>query len=113
MNTPAEHRRPWARTLIAPALILIWLAVLMLGGPFFGRISDVSTNQQSSFLPQSAESTQVADRADDFTEDPFLPAVAVAQRDDGLTDQDRQWAQEISDSLVDRGIAEQQPSPHI
>ena len=78
MNTPAEHRRPWARTLIAPALILIWLAVLMLGGPFFGRISDVSTNQQSSFLPQSAESTQVADRADDFTEDPFLPAVAVA-----------------------------------
>lgn len=113
MNTPAEHRRPWARTLIAPALILIWLAVLMLGGPFFGRISDVSTNQQSSFLPQSAESTQVSDRADDFTEDPFLPAVAVAQRDDGLTDQDRQWAQELSDSLVDRGIAEQQPSPPV
>lgn len=113
MNRPVERRGPRARTLIAPALILIWLAVLMVGGPFFGRISDVSTNQQSSFLPQTAESTRVSDRAGDFTQDPFLPAVAVAQRDGGLTDQDRQWAQELSDDLVDDGIAEQRPSPPV
>ena len=113
MNSPAEHRRPWLRTLIGPGLILIWLAVLMLGGPFFGRISEVSTNQQTSFLPQTAESTQVSERAEDFTEDPFLPAVAVAEREGGLTDEDEQWAQELSDGLVDDGLAEQAPSPPV
>lgn len=113
MNRASQHRRSALRTLLAPALILLWLAVLALGGPFFGRISEVSTNQQSSFLPQSAESTQVSDRAEDFTEDPFLPAVAVAEREGGLTDDDRQWAQELSDGLVDDGIAEQAPSPPV
>lgn len=113
MQRTAAHRRSRLRMLLGPALILLWLVVLGVGGPFFGRISEVSTNQQSSFLPQSAESTQVSDRAQDFSADPFLPAVAVAERDGELTDEDRQWAQELSAGLVDAGAAAEPASPPV
>ena len=41
-------------------LVLIWLVGGSIGGPYFGKIDEVSTNDQSSFLPSSAEATQRA-----------------------------------------------------
>ena len=44
--------------IVLPALvILVWLVVAGVGGPVFGKISEVATNDQTSFLPASAEPT--------------------------------------------------------
>lgn len=103
----------WARVLLPAFAILAWVVVIGLGGPFFGRISDVVESSQSSFLPETAESTQVSDRADDFVDDPFIPAIVVIERDGGLTDADREWAEELSSSLVADDLAAQAASPPV
>ena len=55
-----------ARIAIPVALILIWLVGAAVGGPYFGRIEEVATNDQSTFLPTSAEATVVGE-VDTFT----------------------------------------------
>jgi RND superfamily putative drug exporter len=83
--------RRWVRPLIGLVLTLLWVAVAGLGGPYFGRINEVATNDQSSYLPSSAESTQVQKRLVDFYGDETIPAVVVAERVGGLTAEDQAW----------------------
>lgn len=78
---PADRRagRP-ARLLrlgIAAALLLVWLAAMGVGGPTFGKISEVSSNDQSTFLPASAESTRAGEAAAAFRDGSALPAIIV------------------------------------
>src|SRR3712207_7876880 len=54
------------------------------GGPYFGKISEVSTNDQSSFLPESTESTRVTALQDGFRDSDAIPAIVVMVRDGGL-----------------------------
>ena len=51
----------WLRWLIPVLLVLIWLAVAGVGGPTFGRLEEVSSNDQASFLPAGAEATAARD----------------------------------------------------
>ncbi|HAJ52283.1 MAG TPA: hypothetical protein DCM55_07495, partial [Corynebacterium variabile] len=73
---PAGSRTFWRRA-VAASLILMWLGVAAVGGPKFGEISEVATNDQSSFLPESAESTKVSDRLGDFQDSGSAPAIVV------------------------------------
>ena len=60
-----REQRPGGRFLrvVLPALlILIWLVAAGVGGPYFGKVDEVSSNDQTSFLPASAEATRVQDR---------------------------------------------------
>ncbi len=66
-------------------LVLIWLIGGSIGGPYFGKIDEVSTNDQSSFLPSSAEATQVQERLADFTGGDTIPAVVVVTGDGALS----------------------------
>ena len=66
-------------------LVLIWLVGGSIGGPYFGKIDEVSTNDQSTFLPSSAEATQVQQRLADFTGGDTIPAVVVVTGDGALT----------------------------
>lgn len=83
----AVDRRPpiWLRVLLPVVLILVWLAVFSLGGMSFGKIGDVATNDRSSFLPASAESTQVQERLGEFLGEDTIPAILVVERPGGLT----------------------------
>lgn len=54
-----------------------------MGGPYFGKVEEVSTNDQSSFLPASADSTQVQQRTADFLGEDSIPAVVVVTADSG------------------------------
>ena len=47
------------RVAVPALVILAWLAGASIGGPYFGKVGEVSTNDQTSFLPSSAEATQV------------------------------------------------------
>jgi len=95
----AEERRPVtgrtrARRVAGPLVVLLlWFAVGGVGGPLVGRLSEVQKNDNSSFLPKSAEATEVAAVAKRFTPTTSLPYFVVIVRPGGLTDADRALVQ--------------------
>ena len=78
-------KTPAARVLIPALLILIWLVGAGIGGPYFGRVSEVAQNDQSAFLPASAEATIVGQRYLDFVGDDEIPAIAIFAAPAALT----------------------------
>ncbi|GAA3159769.1 MMPL family transporter [Nonomuraea roseoviolacea subsp. carminata] len=58
-------------------LVLAWLAAGGGTGPFAGRLTEVSTNDQAAFLPRSAESTRVLEVQDRFREGEAQPLIVV------------------------------------
>jgi RND superfamily putative drug exporter len=83
------HTPRWLRVIIPVALIAVWFAAAGVGGPTFGQISDVTTNDQVAFLPASADATKVQDLQEDFRGSDSIPAIIVYQRDAGITRADR------------------------
>lgn len=77
----------WVRIFIPALLVLLWVIGGSIGGPYFGKVSEVSTNDQSSFLPQSADATQVNEMLPEFTGGDTIPAVVVIAGDDALTEE--------------------------
>ncbi|HLS03998.1 MAG TPA: MMPL family transporter, partial [Actinomycetales bacterium] len=86
----------WLRVIIPLALIGVWLGIGSAGGMSFGEINDVATNDRADQLPESAESTKVAELQHRFRESNAIPAIVVFQRDDGLTDADDELVDELS-----------------
>ncbi|NUL45946.1 MMPL family transporter [Cellulosimicrobium funkei] len=82
-----EKNRPWGkvwfRVVAAAVLVLAWLAGTGLGGPTFGKLGEVSSNDQSTFLPASAESTQAGEWVSQFTDSEQIPALVVLGLPDG------------------------------
>jgi RND superfamily putative drug exporter len=76
----------WLRILLPAALILVWFAAASIGGPYFGRVSEVSSNDQTTYLPESADATAVQERLSDFTDGDAIPAVVVFSADAELDD---------------------------
>ncbi|MGW5971631.1 MMPL family transporter [Streptomyces sp. NPDC055186] len=72
-----------ARWLVPLVLLLVWLGVGGTLGPYAGKLGEVATNDQASFLPQSAESTKVLEARAAFAQAETLPAVVVWTADGG------------------------------
>lgn len=77
--------RSW-RIIIPIAIVVGWLVVAGIGGPYFGKISEVASNDQSTFLPASAESTKLKTEIKKFQADSSLPAIIVFSDDDKKID---------------------------
>ncbi|AQX16634.1 MULTISPECIES: MMPL family transporter [Tessaracoccus] len=90
-----------ARLAIPVLLILTWLAAAGIGGPYFGRIEEVATNDQSTFLPTSAEATVVGERYLDFVDSSTLPAIVLFSSDDALSPDVLTELQERAATLAD------------
>src|SRR5690606_21308719 len=56
---PRRRVPTWLRVLLPAVLILAWLTAAGFGGPLFGKVGEVSSNDQTSYLPESADATQV------------------------------------------------------
>src|SRR6476661_1328984 len=85
-TSSAATRVPfWLRWLVPAVLVLAWLAIAGVGGPTFGRLSEVSSNDQASFLPAGAESTDAADWQAKFRDSKEIPAVIVVESDSAFT----------------------------
>ena len=85
-HSPAKERVPfWLRWLVPVILVLTWLALAGVGGPTFGRLDEVSSNDQASFLPASAEATAAQDWQSKFRDSDEVPGVIVLESDDALT----------------------------
>ncbi|MCU1639391.1 MAG: hypothetical protein JWL94_2038 [Microbacteriaceae bacterium] len=97
----------WLRAVIPVMLILGWLAAASVGGPYLGRIDEVSSNDQTSFLPASAEAARVQNVLRDFRDGDTVPAVVVFQREGGLHPTDRLFGADVAASIAGfDGVAE-------
>ncbi|USX55257.1 MMPL family transporter [Lentzea sp. HUAS12] len=76
---------------LAGVLLVVWLALGGFTGPYAGKLSEVSENDNSAFLPNSAESTQVAELQKKFQQETAIPAIVVVERKGGLTEEDRRY----------------------
>jgi RND superfamily putative drug exporter len=79
----------WLRVVLPAVLILLWLSIGGIGGPYFGKISQVSSNDATSYLPASSDSTKVQNLEVKFSDKKVLPAVVLYVRNGGLTASDR------------------------
>lgn len=84
---PKRPKKRWLRVLIPAVLILVWLVGAAIGGPYFGRVSEVSENDQTAYLPESAEATQVQGILGDFNDSEAIPAIVVYASETELTPQ--------------------------
>ena len=76
--------RRW-RWVIPAVLLLVWLAVAGIGGPYSGKLSQVQRNDVSSFLPAGAESTKVVNEQAAFSSAQTFPAFVLLESDAQLT----------------------------
>lgn len=79
------NRPGWVRWLIPVVLVLAWLGVMGVGGPTFGKLSDVVSNSQADFLPVDSQATQVQDRLGEFQDSDGVPAIVVMESEDEIT----------------------------
>lgn len=87
-------------------VLALWLLVLLFVAPLGMKLSDAQDNDAQSWLPGSAESTQVLDISHEFRPEQ-IPAVVVYARGGGLTAQDRrQITEDVRqiEKLRDHGI---------
>lgn len=73
------------RVIIPLVVVAVWLGLSSIGGPYFGRISEVSNNDMTLFLPRSAESTKVNNELVKFRDGRTLPVIAVFLADGQIT----------------------------
>ncbi|MEU0390202.1 MMPL family transporter [Streptomyces chartreusis] len=84
----------------------LWVVVLFVAAPFAMKLTDAQDNDASSWLPGSAESTQVLEISKDFRPEQ-IPAVVIYARESGLTVRDRvEIAEDVRQlrELRDHGI---------
>ncbi|WP_435299214.1 MMPL family transporter [Timonella sp. A28] len=89
------------RTLIPALLILTWLAAAAIGGPLFGRVDEVSSNEATAYLPTNAQATQVQKQLPGFLGDSTIPAVIVLASEETLTEAEIGQAQAFAGQLAD------------
>ena len=97
----------WLRILLPAVLIVLWVAGAGLGGPYFGKVEEVSSNDQTTFLPESSDATQVQERLGEFTGSDAIPAVVVFVGDSELSDSQLESIQEAVDGATSvTGVAD-------
>src|SRR6478609_7415761 len=79
----------WLRWLVPVVLVLAWLGLAGVGGPTFGRLDEVSSNDQASFLPASAEATEAQDWQAKFRDSDEVPGIIVIEKNEAFTPQQR------------------------
>ena len=103
----------WLRVLLPAVLILVWLTAAGIGGPYFGKVNEVSSNDPTTFLPESADATQVQELQGEFTESDSLPAVTVFASDTEITDDQLDEISQILETLPDIQGVDDEISPAV
>lgn len=97
----------WLRIMLPAVLIVLWVAGAGLGGPYFGKVEEVSSNDQTTFLPESSDATQVQERLSEFTGSDAIPAVVVFVGDSELSDSQLESIQDAVDGATSvTGVAD-------
>ena len=93
------------RFILPLAVILVWIGLSGVGGPYFGKIDEVSSNDLTSFLPKSAESTRVADELGKFQSSNTIPVLLVTEHSSELTSSQKTEINAVKDKIEASGVA--------
>ncbi|ATG52132.1 hypothetical protein CFK38_11815 [Brachybacterium vulturis] len=88
------------RVLLPALLILGWLVAAGIGGPYFGRVDEVSSNDPAAYLPDSADATEVSQRVQDFTGSESIPAIVVVTAEEEMDDETLASLTEVTEALA-------------
>lgn len=121
MNTTGSRVPRWLRVTLPAVLILVWLVGAAIGGPYFGRVDEVSSNDRTAYLPATAEATEVQERLSGFTDGDAVPAIVVFVAEDdaadgsggGLTDADLAAVGERLTAAGELDVVDGEVSPPI
>jgi putative drug exporter of the RND superfamily len=110
-------------------VLVAWVLLFLTIGALSSKLIDVQNNEASSWLPESAESTEVLEELSDTVDPNDIPTLVVYNRDSGLTAEDLAamdtQAQEMAeiDGVTDEGAlspnaaeaiqAQGQPGPQL
>ncbi len=104
----------WLRIILPSSLIIVWLALAAVGGPYFGKISDVSSTDLTTFLPETAEATRVNEQLSKFRDNSTIPALAVFDTDkEALSNEDREAIDRVRAELGKVEGVKEELSPAI
>ncbi len=98
------QRQSWIRRyrwVFGAALVLIWLAIAGIGGPYSGKLAQVQKNDTSSFLPADAESFRAAELQKKFSASQTFPAFLLVESDTRLTPQQLAAAADFAGRIPD------------
>ena len=95
---------PWLRIGIPLVLIGLWLGIAGIGGPYFGKIKEVSSNDLSTFLPKNAESTKVKNELSKFQSSNTIPAIVIFESTSALSDAQKDAITKAKDALQRTGV---------
>ena len=110
----ARSRVPkWVRILLPALLIIAWLAGAAVGGPYFGRVEEVASNDPTSYLPESADATRVQRLLGEFSESDAIPAIVVFASDSPLTEAQLAAISDALAALPDTPGVEAEISPPL
>ena len=101
------------RIVLPAVLILGWIAVAGIGGPYFGRVDEVSSNDRTAYLPDSSEATRVQEVAGDFSGSDAIPAILVITSEQELTPSELDTITETAEALGDLDGVDGEISPPI
>ena len=109
-RTPWAESRQLMHTQIAGRLtgrvtkwlvLVFWIIALGVGATFGSKLMEVQNNEASSWLPESAESTQAMEQLAPFYDPNSIPTVIAYERESGLTPDDiaaaKQHAEEFAE----------------
>ena len=91
-------RTPAVFTVVALAVV-VFLSGLV-GSGFEAKLTEVQQNDNTAWLPKSAESTRVDAESQKFVPVQTFPGFVVFHRESGLTDADRALVTEVQNSVV-------------
>ncbi len=103
----------WLRIALPLLIVLGWFSLAAIGGPYFGKIDEVSSNDLSTFLPENAESTAVKTELEKFQNSDSIPLLVVFESSSKLTDQQTTAIADAQKTINESGVAQDEVSPPI
>ncbi len=101
------------RPLTWAVLVLVaWWVVGALAGPLAGKLQEVQKNDNASFLPASAESTEVSTLQQKFAQNESFPLFVLFVRDAGLTAADQQFVTTYTQSIASWPLVDEDGKKH-
>ena len=93
--------KKWVRVFFPAFIVVLWFIGAGFGGPTFGKLEEVSSNDQASFLPANAESTEAGELQEAFTESTAVPAVIVVESETEIPPQELALYDELAVQLTE------------
>ena len=100
----------WLRVILPVLIIGVWFAAAGIGGPYFGKVSEVTSNDATAYLPSTAEATIVQKELSDFLGSDVIPAVVLGVSETELDEEQLAALQDLPSQIENVEGVEGTPS---